>query len=563
MRIKNKNLVSVVDKVYKYCEENPSFNNLSKGKYTKVNKFPDMSYEALIENKKLGERIIEEIRQIKEDEKLSNYDDLAADVTSYFVKYLMFPESIEMDEYYYLTFNITAYNCMLALIWNDLSLFDVSTEDNVKKHIELVKDFVSFTKNLRDKTFKQKEMGIYFFSFALDSAIGLMKNLAIDDYNKHPLCIKKEGSVATDEQISIEKEYIIEANKNFLEIAELLDSKEYRERAPINPGWGQFSKGLEYYKACRINHLSYDIEAKDLHELGKRLLAETLEKQGELRKKLGFDCSHDEFLLKLKGNERFYPKEAEKIGEMMNAFRDKIDSELDRYFNEKITAPCVAKRLALNLEPVMTFGFFTGSKARGEEGVYYYNGSGLEEKCQINIPFIVSHELLPGHHFQASVVLESETLHPLFQKMFTTCYSEGWAEYAASLVEEMGLFRDEFDEYGKLEMDKFICVRMVVDTGLNELGWTLKEAEDYILENTFATPQMAKTEAIRYAALLPAQCIPYKYGSVKMAELRKRFEEKRASKFDIKEFHSLVLGVGNVPMALLEKYVERYMVENE
>ncbi len=557
----NERVRYLLDDIYEYYNNIPSFTKLMRGEYSKKNRFPDLSYEAILENKEVRDKYRKRINDIRDTTNLTNYDLLVLDEAEYFIDYSMFPISCLIlfscfnEEFYYLTFNITTYNMPVSELWDYLKLLDCSSRDNVKKHMELTKDYIRFCKQIRDKVFEQANRGIYLFSDAINGSCEIIKSCALVNYDEHPLNMKRPGSAATQEQIEIEKGYIQEANKYLMDIVKFLESRDYKEKAPKNLGWNQYENGLEYYRYLRKYHLSYDLSAEELHNLGISLLEKADKKQEEIRKKLGLNCSHEKFLETLKGNERFYPTKAEKIGELMNNFKNLVSDNMDKYFNEKIETPCSIKRLSPNLEESMTFGFFNPSQDKNVEGVYYYNGSGLEEKCQINIPALITHELLPGHHFQQSFVSESETLHPLLKEITTGCYLEGWAEYASILLREVGLF-DDYDEYGRLEMQKMGCARLIVDTGVNELGWNKDKAVDFLINNTFATPQMAESEVLRYATSIPAQCLPYKYGCVKMLELREKYKKAKGKDYNIKDFHSLILGVGNVPMSLLEKYID-------
>ena len=207
----------------------------------------------------------------------------------------------------------------------------------------------------------------------------------------------------------------------------------------------------------------------------------------------------------------------------------------------------------------MTFGYY-GLEERADgtgEGVYYYNGSGLNgTKLQIHAASLIAHELEPGHHYQECMVRQNERLHPLFKRFGNTGYGDGWAEYAATLAGEMGLY-DPLDEYGRIEGDKFLCVRLICDTGMNELGMTIEQARQVMQQQSYATADMAQTETVRYSACIPAQCLPYKFGKIRLLQLRDRYKAICGDKYDIRRFHSLVLDVGNVPLPILEKYIER------
>ena len=140
-------------------------------------------------------------------------------------------------------------------------------------------------------------------------------------------------------------------------------------------------------------------------------------------------------------------------------------------------------------------------------------------------------------------------------------FTEGWANYAASLSHEMGIMDDPWDRYGWLLFDAFLANRLVVDTGMNHLGWSLEKAREYMTANTFSGEEEVATETLRYSTDMPAQALAYKLGYEKIRELRRAQEEKLGDAFDIKRFHAATVGSGGMPLPLLEQHVDWYMAQ--
>lgn len=165
---------------------------------------------------------------------------------------------------------------------------------------------------------------------------------------------------------------------------------------------------------------------------------------------------------------------------------------------------------------------------------------------------LIAHELIPGHHFQIARQEENESLPMIRREAFPTAYVEGWGEYAAWLGNEMGIYADPYDRAGRLMMDAMLSTRLVVDTGMNALGWSRPRAIDYMREHTMLSETEIATETLRYAVDIPAQALAYKIGSLKMIELR-----KLAKDYDVRDFHEWVIGSGALPLDVLEMHVRK------
>ena len=210
----------------------------------------------------------------------------------------------------------------------------------------------------------------------------------------------------------------------------------------------------------------------------------------------------------------------------------------------------------------MTYGFYQAPTASDPRGYYYYNGSSLADRSLLSAAALVYHELIPGHHFQRSLQNENPDLPSFRREAAWTAYTEGWGEYASSLAGEMGMYEDPYDRAGRLSMDAFLSARLVVDTGMNALGWSRARAIAYMKENTLESDTQIATETLRYSCDVPGQALAYKMASAKIRDLRARAERALGPSFDIRRFHDVVLGSGPMPMAVLERHVD-WFIESE
>lgn len=557
MPIQNESVRLLLDEVRKAYLAIPNFAHFVKGDYAIAARFPDKSREALAECGRMRtehRRRIEAVRATAT--MLTPYDSLSLGLAAYFVDWMMFPVSPLLEPYYDLIFGITPYELLVEPFWDYLKQFPCDTPERVEKHMALTADLVRYARGMRDKLFAQAERGIYLFADVIPSTCDALNTYLAVPYENHALNMRRAGSAATEVQIAVEAARVEQANGYYREMVAFLQSDAYQARAPKTPGWGQFAEGANYYRLLRQFHLGYDLSAQALHALGLTLLREGDEQQAAISARLGYNCDHAEFLARLRGITRFYPQTPADLALLMNSIKEREASVIPAYFNERVRAPYALQRLDPGMEQSLTFGYFQPSYDETQPGVYYYNASGLADKCQITTPGLLAHELVPGHHFHQSYINESSDMHPLIKAIVAPACLEGWAEYASRLMSEVGVF-DDYDEYGRLENEKFICARLVVDTGLSELGWSFEQARQFMQTHTFATRPMAESETLRYACSLPAQCLSYKYGSIKLLEIRERYRAMRGDDYDIREFHSLVLNAGCIPLPLLQSYIER------
>ena len=193
-----------------------------------------------------------------------------------------------------------------------------------------------------------------------------------------------------------------------------------------------------------------------------------------------------------------------------------------------------------------------------EPGYYWVNTYALESRPLYVLPSLTLHEAVPGHHLQLALQVEMDEM-PMFRKFAeVTVFVEGWALYAERLGLEAGFYEDPYSDFGRLSFEMWRACRLVVDTGMHYLGWSRQQAINYMAENTALSRHNIEAEVDRYIAW-PGQALAYKTGELKIRELRQVAEERLGKKFDVREFHDLILSDGAVPLTILEKKVRDYL----
>jgi len=306
-------------------------------------------------------------------------------------------------------------------------------------------------------------------------------------------------------------------------------------------------------------HTTTNQTAQEIHQIGlsevKRLRAE----MDKVMAAAGFKGSYEAFKKFLRTDPRFYFKDA---GSLLTAYRDiakRADPELARLFGRLPQTPYGVKAVPDAIAPSQTTAYYDpGSFAAGRPGYMFANTYKLEARPKWEMEALTLHEAVPGHHIQVSIAQEFEGLPDFRKNSSYTAFVEGWGLYAESLGEEMGFYKDPYSKFGQLTYQMWRAIRLVVDTGLHSMGWTRDQAIHFFRENAAKTDQDIIVEVDRYI-VWPGQALGYKMGQLKIQELRTRAARQLGSRFDIRQFHDIVLGQGAVPMDLLEQQVNAWI----
>lgn len=329
----------------------------------------------------------------------------------------------------------------------------------------------------------------------------------------------------------------------------------YAELAPTTLGLGQYPGGAACYAREVETYISYPEDPRDVFERGREELARTEARMIEVARSMGYTGTLREIMDGIQSDPRYRFSTPAEMQEALEGYLDAIRPHMSAYFSRMPRADCTVARTSEADEQTSSWGYYNiPVPGENDRGVYYYSAAELDKRCQIRTCAVVYHELLPGHHYQMNLVQEDDTLPEIIHHHYDTAYADGWAEYASNLAYELGLY-EPMAYFGRLSWDAFLCCRLMVDTGLNALGWTYDEAAAFLREHTMFTELEIRTELIRYTCGMPAQALAYKWGSRWFCDLRERMERELGPAFDIKRFHDAVLAFGAIPLDILEVHM--------
>ncbi|MBU6470401.1 MAG: DUF885 domain-containing protein [Gammaproteobacteria bacterium] len=319
--------------------------------------------------------------------------------------------------------------------------------------------------------------------------------------------------------------------------------------------------GKAYYAYQVRQYTTTDMTPEQIHQLGLKKVAEIHMQMEQIFKQVGFKGSYQDFLHYLRTNPRFYYKNPQDLLEAYRAAAKNVDPHLMQYF-----PVWLLPRVTYGVRPIPaalapdTYPAYSVPPA-GDGSVAGYMAVNLykpETRPKYDIQVLTCHEGRPGHQLQIPIAMELKNL-PDFRRFdYYSSYGEGWALYTETLCNEMGLYDTPYKKFGYLDYQMWRAVRLVVDTGIHSEGWTRAQAVKYFEDNTALSLQNINTEVDRYIAW-PGQALSYMIGEIEIQKLRAQAEQTLGSKFDIKAFHAAVLEHGNVPLAVLQEVVDKWI----
>ena len=331
-----------------------------------------------------------------------------------------------------------------------------------------------------------------------------------------------------------------------------------RARPDDRCGLAHLGDGEAVYRAAVAHHTTTDRDPAELHKLGLDLVAGLAEEYRELGRRVLGTGDMDQVLARLRDDPglRFATG-----AEILQSGRDALDravAALPAIVGRVPRAGCRVDEMSAYEARDAVLGYYQ-PPAGGQPGVHWLNTSAPETRTRYEYEALAFHESVPGHHLQFALAQELEEL-PRFRRFgYVTAFSEGWALYTERLADELGLYSGDLERFGMLSFDSWRACRLVVDTGLHQLGWSRDQAVDYLLANSALTRTNVENEVDRYVAW-PGQSLAYMVGRLELVRLRELAQARLGGRFDLRAFHDVVLGTGGVPLSVLAEVVEGHLV---
>lgn len=335
---------------------------------------------------------------------------------------------------------------------------------------------------------------------------------------------------------------------------------EYFPNTRTTIGVSETPNGDAYYQNRIRYYTTLDITADAVHNKGLEEVARIKSEMEKIIKEVAFKGSFADFLKFLREDEQFYAKTPEQLLMIARDMAKRADAQLPRFFKTLPRKPYGVAPVPDAIAPKYTGGRYVGSpKGSTSPGYYWVNTYDLPSRTLYTLPSLTVHEAVPGHHLQGALNQELGDSIPQFRRnMYVNAYGEGWGLYCEYLAAEMGMYTTPYERFGQLTYEMWRACRLVVDTGIHAKGWTREEVVAFMSQNTALSLHEIQTETDRYISW-PGQALAYKMGELKIRELRTLAEKELGSRFDIRDFHEIILEQGTVTLAILDRRVKDWI----
>ena len=528
-----------------------------------VTEFPDMDFQTAQMRVERAKTFIQRIDKVDRED-INHSDDLTLSMMRQYLQII-----VDGLPHYWNGFSITPYK----FGWQGRSMqqvfltYQFKSDDDLESYLFLMDEYAGHLDQQLEKLKGQDDRGIRLPKPELPLVMGLLneyKNSLEATFVPVSNRLEKFDSQHQETIISSIREKIsTEISPSLANLIEFLYS-DYKMRMPEDVGAYQYPGGKDYYNYMIEYHTNSGLTAKEIHEIGLKRVEELYEEMAQIRGKLGFEKGQPAFHKKIMNDPYFIAKTPADVEKRYMDYMERIEPRISTLFSSNPKAPYGVKRLDQALEGAMTFGYYQVPTHNNEIGQYRYNGSDLKNRPMLWSGPLIYHELAPGHHFQINLNMENESIHKIRKDMnlYNASITEGWGNYAAFLAEEIGMLNKPLDQYGWLVFQMFFYNRLVLDTGMNALGWSLEDARVFMRKHTFATEAEIQTETLRYSVDMPGQALAYALGMDRLVLMRNNMKSQLGDQFDIRDFHDAALKEGAMPLNILEDHIQ-WFIRNE
>jgi uncharacterized protein (DUF885 family) len=359
--------------------------------------------------------------------------------------------------------------------------------------------------------------------------------------------------------LAIVRDEIYPAQRAFAEFM----AREYVPAARPAIAWRTTPGGEASYRYLVREQTTTDMTPDQIHKLG---LEEVARIRGLMEKAIAatdFNGTFPEFLKMLRTDPRFYARTPAELLEKASEIAKRADDQLPRLFGTLPRLPYGVRPVPAEMAEGYTTGrYWQGSMQMGQAGGYMVNTSHLDQRGLYELPALTVHEAVPGHHLQIALSQELSGLPYFRRNIGVTAFTEGWGLYSEFLGEEMGIYRDPYELFGRYSYEMWRACRLVADTGIHWLGWDIEQARRCFTENSALATHNIQTELERYISW-PGQALAYKVGELRFRQLRREAEQSLGERFNIREFHDTLLLGGPLPLDVVELRVRDWIKKSQ
>ncbi len=385
----------------------------------------------------------------------------------------------------------------------------------------------------------------------------------LDDFTKKVGALKDVDSVTRDRLLSSATKALNESVRPaYQKVIAFLEGQS--KRANDDAGVWKFPDGADFYSSALRRTTTTNLTAAEIHEIGLKEVARIHGEMTKIKDKVGFKGDLQGFFKFMREDRQFYLPDTDE-GRAMYLSRavaiiDEMKKRLDELFATKPKADIVVKAVEKFREKSAGKAFYQQPAPDGSRpGMFYVNLREMQSNPTYELEALAHHEGIPGHHMQIAIAQELSGI-PKFRKFSHayTAYTEGWGLYSEQVPKEIGMYRDPYSDFGRLALELWRAGRLVVDTGIHDKKWTRQQAIDYLKQNT-PNSEADCIDSINRYIVMPSQATAYKIGMIKILELRESAKKQLGSKFDLRQFHDVVLTNGALPLDVLEQLVEQWI----
>ncbi|MET1253785.1 DUF885 domain-containing protein [Aliikangiella maris] len=449
----------------------------------------------------------------------------------------------------------------------------VKNEKQAQDYIQRLEEFDHFVDSVLQKQLADANKNWIPPKIILQGSVRYINNFLADAPEKNPLVTsfiekldqvdnlnKEQKAKLIAQAISAVTQQVYPAYEKALKQTENLIEKA-REESGI---WAQPS-GEKYYQDAILQLGDSELDAEQIHQVGVSEVERISNTMNRILKSQGYQSgSVGERMNELAKEPRFlYEDSAEGRKQLLadlNLQIKEISELMQPLFKTNPNYTVEVRSFPAAIQDGAPGGQYTPPAIDGTKpGIYWINLKDIKANPKFGLKTLTYHEASPGHHWQGSLNLEQDAL-PLLRRIAPyNAYAEGWALYAEKVAAELGVYKDDpFGDLGRLQAELFRAVRLVVDTGIHHKRWSREQAIEYMAAKTGTAKSDVTREIERYMAW-PGQALGYKLGMLKILSLRDKAQKQLKDKFDLAEFHDLILLGGAVSMKVLTQKVDTWI----